>query len=105
MTGYVELVREVSTEKDIRSAARPEDSSPWILYVDDASNNNGSGAGMMLISPEGHKIHYALCFEFLMSNIEVEYRALITGLCLAKELQVQKSKGLQQLPASSELGE
>ena len=36
----------------------------WILYVDEASNENKSGAGMMLISPEGHKICCALHFGF-----------------------------------------
>ena len=42
---------------------------------------------MMLISPEGHKIHCALHFKFKASNNEAEYKALIAGLCLAKELQ------------------
>ncbi|XP_024027145.1 uncharacterized protein LOC112093264 [Morus notabilis] len=28
----------------------------WKLYVDGASNKNGSGTGILLISPEGHKI-------------------------------------------------
>ena len=42
---------------------------------------------MMLISPKGHKIHYALCFRFQASNNKAEYEALIAGLCLARELQ------------------
>ena len=60
-----------------------------MIYVDGASNENGSGAGMMLVSLEGHKIHCALCFGFQMSNNKAEYEALITGLGLAKELQVR----------------
>ena len=51
--------------------------------MDDTSNDGGSGAGIMLISPEGHKIYYALCFGFKALNNE----ALITGLHLAKKLQ------------------
>ena len=43
---------------------------------------------MMLISPEGYKIHCAICFGFKVSNNEAEYEALIVGLCLARELQV-----------------
>ena len=43
--------------------------------------------GMMLINPEGHKIHCALCFRFKTSNNEAKYESLITGLCLAKKLQ------------------
>ena len=42
---------------------------------------------MMLISLEGHKIHFALNFRFRASNKEAEYEALKVGLCLAKELQ------------------
>ena len=37
----------------------------------------------MLISLEGQKIHYALCFKFKASN----NNAIIAGLRLAKELQ------------------
>ena len=68
-------------------AIRQEDANQWILYVDGASNKNGSGAGMMLINPKGHKIHYALRFGFSESNNEAEYDALIAALRLAKELQ------------------
>ena len=32
----------------------------WKLYVDGASSENGSGAGILLISPEGHKISSAV---------------------------------------------
>ena len=55
--------------------------------MDDNSSDTGSGAGIMLISPEGHKINCTLLFGFKASNKEVEYEALIWGLCLAKELQ------------------
>ena len=42
----------------------------------------------MLISPEDHRISSALRFAFKASNNEVEYEALLAGLRLAKELQV-----------------
>ena len=54
--------------------------------MDDASNDGGSGASIMLISPEGHKRHCVLHFGFKASNNEAEYEALITGLHIAKEL-------------------
>ena len=47
---------------------------------------------MMLISPEGHKIHCALRFRFKASNNEVEYEALTAGLHLVRELQVRNVK-------------
>ncbi|PON34666.1 Ribonuclease H, partial [Parasponia andersonii] len=61
----------------------------WKLYVDGSSNENGAGAGLVLISPEGHNIHCALCFKFPVSNNEVEYEALIAGLKLAQEMKVE----------------
>ena len=60
----------------------------WKLYVDVSSNENGSGAGLMLISPENHRISSALRFTFKASNNEAECEALLTGLRLIKELQV-----------------
>ena len=42
----------------------------------------------MLVSPENHRISSALRFIFKASNNEAEYEALLAGLRLAKELQV-----------------
>ncbi|XP_024028923.1 uncharacterized protein LOC112093842 [Morus notabilis] len=50
----------------------------WKLYVDGASSEAGLGAGVMLISPEGHKITSAVRFQFRASNNEAEYEALIS---------------------------
>ena len=63
------------------------DAEQWTLYVNNTSNDTESGADIMLISPKGHKIHCALCFGFRASNNEAEYKALIAGLRLAKELR------------------
>ena len=60
--------------------------------MDDDSNNSGSRVSMMLISPEGHKIHCAIRFGFKESNNEAEYKALIAGLSLIRELQVRNVK-------------
>ena len=51
--------------------------------MDGASNDTGSRAGMILISPEGHKIHCAIHFGFKASNKKAENEALIAGLHLA----------------------
>ena len=50
----------------------------------------GAGAGVLLISPEGHKIPYALRFGFKATNNEAEYEALLVGLCLAREVKVER---------------
>ena len=57
--------------------------------MDGSSNESRSGAGLILISPEGHRIHFALRFDFHASNNEAEYEALIVRLKLAKEMKVE----------------
>ncbi|GJT38717.1 reverse transcriptase domain-containing protein [Tanacetum coccineum] len=53
--------------------------SKWRLYTDRASNSDGSGAGLMLIDPEGKEYTYALRFEFEITNNEAEYEALLAA--------------------------
>ena len=61
----------------------------WKLFVDGSSTNLRSGAGVILISPDGFQIMQALRFAFKATNNQVEYEALIAGLNLARSLQVQ----------------
>ena len=62
----------------------------WKLFVDGASNAQGSGAGLILTSPEGIDIEYALRFGFQASNNMAEYEAVIAGLHLAHSLEVDQ---------------
>ena len=74
---------------ELAKPARSEDDLPiWKLSVDGASNAQGSGAGLILTSPEGIDIEYALRFGFHASNNEAEYEAVIAGLNLAHSLEV-----------------
>ncbi|XP_074374821.1 uncharacterized protein LOC141715244 [Apium graveolens] len=61
----------------------------WDLYVDGAVNNEGSGVGIELITPEGHKLRSAIHFTFKTTNNDAEYEALIIGLKLALEMRVE----------------
>ena len=75
--------------------------------VDGSSNENGSGAGIILISPEGHRFHTTLRLRFKASNNEAEYEAILAGLRVAKEI---KAKAVQcysdpQLVINQMLGE
>ena len=56
----------------------------WKLYVDGSSNENGAGAGVILVTPAGSRFHSALRFGFKASNNEAEYEALLAGLRIAK---------------------
>ena len=57
--------------------------------MDGSSSEERARAGVMLISPEGHRILCALKFNFPATNNEAEYEALLAGLCLTKEVQAE----------------
>ena len=88
MTNNVKAAKAVRAREKENSVPTEGGAEQWTLYVDRASNDIGSGSGMTLISPEGHKIHCARRFGFMTSNNEAKYEALIAGLRLAPVLQV-----------------
>ena len=70
----------------------PDENTPkdvWKLYVDGSARDNASGAGIILVTPTGHKFHSALRFEFEATNNESEYEALLAGLRMATELKAK----------------
>ncbi|GKB28898.1 reverse transcriptase domain-containing protein [Tanacetum coccineum] len=67
---------------------------PWILFTDGSSCVDGSGAGLILTSPEGTKFTYVLRFQFTASNNEAEYEALIAGLRIAAQMGVRNVQGI-----------
>nr|GEY24546.1 reverse transcriptase domain-containing protein [Tanacetum cinerariifolium] len=62
---------------------------PWTLFTDGSSCVDGSGAELILTSPEGTEFTYVLRFQFAASNNEAEYEALIAGLRIAARMGVQ----------------
>ncbi|GKV50197.1 hypothetical protein SLEP1_g56910 [Rubroshorea leprosula] len=60
----------------------------WTLYVDGAFSSKGSGAGALLIGPNGYRSEHALKFNFDATNNMAEYEALLLGLQLALELKI-----------------
>ena len=69
-----------------KNAQASTDLPIWKLSVDGATNAQGSGAGLILTSPEGIDIEY----EFQASNNEAEYEAVIAGLNLAHSLEIDQ---------------
>ena len=61
----------------------------WILYVDGSSNDEGSGAELLLVEPNGVECSYALRFNFSTSNNETEFEVVISNLWLTRELGAQ----------------
>ena len=62
----------------------------WKLFLDGATNAQGSGAGLILTSSKGIDIEYALRFWFRASNNEAEYEAVIAELNLAHSMEVDQ---------------
>ncbi|XP_071687372.1 uncharacterized protein [Rutidosis leptorrhynchoides] len=82
------------------------ESEEWKLYTDGASSSDGSGAGLMLVNPEGKEFTYALRFEFATTNNEAEYEALLAGLSMGKELKIPHLRAFfdSQLVANQIMG-
>ena len=52
----------------------------WTMYFDGSVMAPGSGARVVLISPDRSRLRYAIRLHFSASNNAVEYEALINGL-------------------------
>ena len=85
-----DFVMEFTSAVPAENAQTSTDLPIWKLSVDRATNAQGSGASLILTSPKGIDIEYALRFGFQASNNEVEYEAIIAGLNLAHSLEVDQ---------------
>ena len=54
----------------------------WKVYVDSATNQRGSGVGLVLISPERITIEKSLKLGFPATNNEAMYEALLQGMAM-----------------------
>jgi len=82
---YANFVVELSSA----DAHEEEANFRWVFSVDGSSNQQGSGAGVILEGPNGLLIEQALRFAFKASNYQSEYEALFAGMLLAKEMGAQ----------------
>lgn len=85
-----DFVAEFTPVPEVEEEMEPVEPPTWNLYVDGSSGESGSDAGVVLISPEGHKLNCAVRFGFKATNNMAEYEALIARLRLAKEMQVRR---------------
>ena len=63
-----------------------------MLHIDGASNAQGSGAGLILTNFKGVVTEYVLRFNFKTSNNQAKYKALLVGLKIVKELEIDSLK-------------
>ena len=58
--------------------------------MDGVANAHKSGAGLILTSPDGIDVEYALRFGFKASNNEAEYEVVIVRLNLAYSMEADQ---------------
>ena len=68
----------------------PLDSTHWRMHFDGSKMRLSLGAGIVLSSPKGERLRYALQIHFAASNNVAKYEALVHGLRLAKELGIRR---------------
>ena len=59
------------------------------MYFDGSFQATSAGAGVVLISPEGNHLRYALRLHFDATNNISKYKALVNGLQIATDLGVR----------------
>ena len=62
----------------------------WHMQFNGSKMRSVLGAGIVLSSPKGDRLRYALQIHFAASNNVAEYEALVHGLRLAKELVIRR---------------
>ena len=85
-----DFIMEFTLAKPTETAQLVSDLLLWRLSVDGAANAHRSGAGLILTSPDGIDMEYALIFEFQASNNEAEYGGDIAGLNLAHSMEADQ---------------
>ena len=66
-----------------------ENSKKWIIHVDGSSTQHIGAIEVVLQSPEGDKLKHKFFLQYQTTNNEVEYKALLKGLELAKSVEAE----------------
>ncbi|KAK4389611.1 hypothetical protein Sango_2298100 [Sesamum angolense] len=68
----------------------------WLLHVDGSSTIQSNSTGIVITSPHGENLEFAVKFCFKVSNNETKYDALVIGMKMAysdSQLIVQHVEG------------
>ncbi|KAL0434375.1 UNVERIFIED_CONTAM: hypothetical protein Slati_2771800 [Sesamum latifolium] len=70
------------TEMSVKDTSQDQ---VWLLHVDGSSTTQGSGARIVITTPQGEDLEFVIKFGFKASNNEAEYEALVIGMRMAHE--------------------
>jgi ribonuclease HI len=78
---------------ELQNTGPPDLSSVWTMYFDGSKRVQGTGAGVVLISPQGDKLKYVLRTSFPQaSNNEAKYEAPLHGMKMTKACRATRLK-------------
>jgi ribonuclease HI len=83
-----EEMAEVSVGKTTTAVGDSKDNFVWKMYFDGACSKEGSGAGIVFISPAKEVIPMSYKLEFDTTNNISEYEAFLLGLKAARDMGV-----------------
>ncbi|KAL0327890.1 UNVERIFIED_CONTAM: hypothetical protein Scaly_2221600 [Sesamum calycinum] len=58
----------------------------WLLHVDGSSTTQDSGTGVVITSPHGEDLEFAVKFGLKASNNEAEYEAFVISMRIAHKV-------------------
>ena len=61
-----------------------EAAAQWSIHTEESSNKRTGGVGVVIQTSEGDKIECMIRLDFLMTNNEAKYEALVAGIDLTK---------------------
>ncbi|KAL0430798.1 UNVERIFIED_CONTAM: hypothetical protein Sradi_0705800 [Sesamum radiatum] len=83
----VDFVSEMA-KMSIKDASQDQ---KWLLHVDGSSTAQGSGAGIVITTPQGEDLEFAIKFDFKASNNEAELTTRATRFIMQEHILYKKS--------------
>jgi len=63
--------------------------TPWALFFDGSTCNQGGGVGIVLISPQGISFEYVIPIKPISTNNQAQYEAILKGIQLLHEVKAK----------------
>ncbi|KAK4395869.1 Transposon Ty3-G Gag-Pol polyprotein [Sesamum angolense] len=67
---------------------------PCLHHVDRSSTTQGSGAAIVITSPQGEDMEFGIKFGFKASNNEAKYKTLVLGMRMAQDVCALREKNI-----------